>query len=172
MHVEISGDPGKAPKHAGQKKTYKAVSTASPASCRLWLCGLSASHHPPTSTLLAVSLFHNSCCLLLNPSSSLSVSLPLLRASFLFERLGQRTTVCFQFLRLTQQPRCGPVGVHLRARPRADRDEQKTLSDVNERLPHMTEFTCSSKVFVFSYKRVKSLISKLRRIQINRSVSR
>lgn len=27
MHVEISGDPSKAPKHAGQKKTYKAVST-------------------------------------------------------------------------------------------------------------------------------------------------
>lgn len=26
MHVEISSDPGKAPKHAGQKKTYKAVS--------------------------------------------------------------------------------------------------------------------------------------------------
>uniref|UniRef100_A0A3Q4GR85 Nucleolar protein 4-like b n=1 Tax=Neolamprologus brichardi TaxID=32507 RepID=A0A3Q4GR85_NEOBR len=25
MHVEISGDPGKAPKHAGQKKTYKAI---------------------------------------------------------------------------------------------------------------------------------------------------
>ncbi len=25
MHVEISADPGKAPKHAGQKKTYKAV---------------------------------------------------------------------------------------------------------------------------------------------------
>lgn len=29
MHVEISGDPGKAPKHAGQKKTYKAVSAVS-----------------------------------------------------------------------------------------------------------------------------------------------
>lgn len=26
MHVEINGDPHKAPKHAGQKKTYKAVS--------------------------------------------------------------------------------------------------------------------------------------------------
>ncbi|XP_010874029.1 nucleolar protein 4-like b isoform X1 [Esox lucius] len=25
MHVEISADPGKAPKHAGQKKTYKAI---------------------------------------------------------------------------------------------------------------------------------------------------
>ncbi|XP_041655756.1 nucleolar protein 4-like [Cheilinus undulatus] len=25
MHVEISSDPGKAPKHAGQKKTYKAI---------------------------------------------------------------------------------------------------------------------------------------------------
>ena len=25
MHVEISTDPSKAPKHAGQKKTYKAV---------------------------------------------------------------------------------------------------------------------------------------------------
>lgn len=25
MHVEISSDPAKAPKHAGQKKTYKAV---------------------------------------------------------------------------------------------------------------------------------------------------
>lgn len=37
MHVEISSDPGKAPKHAGQKKTYKAVSAALPASCPLWL---------------------------------------------------------------------------------------------------------------------------------------
>lgn len=27
MHVEIGGDPRKAPKHAGQKKTYKAVSS-------------------------------------------------------------------------------------------------------------------------------------------------
>lgn len=26
MHVEIGADPGRAPKHAGQKKTYKAVS--------------------------------------------------------------------------------------------------------------------------------------------------
>ncbi|XP_034447055.1 nucleolar protein 4-like isoform X2 [Hippoglossus hippoglossus] len=25
MHVEVSSDPGKAPKHAGQKKTYKAI---------------------------------------------------------------------------------------------------------------------------------------------------
>ncbi|KAF0036023.1 hypothetical protein F2P81_011335 [Scophthalmus maximus] len=25
MHVEISSDPGKSPKHAGQKKTYKAI---------------------------------------------------------------------------------------------------------------------------------------------------
>lgn len=25
MHVETGSDPGKAPKHAGQKKTYKAV---------------------------------------------------------------------------------------------------------------------------------------------------
>ncbi|CAB1436201.1 unnamed protein product [Pleuronectes platessa] len=25
MHVEISSDPAKAPKHAGQKKTYKAI---------------------------------------------------------------------------------------------------------------------------------------------------
>ncbi|XP_029690234.1 nucleolar protein 4-like isoform X2 [Takifugu rubripes] len=25
MHVEVGGDPGKAPKHAGQKKTYKAI---------------------------------------------------------------------------------------------------------------------------------------------------
>lgn len=32
MHVEISADPGKAPKHAGQKKTYKAVSILE------WLC--------------------------------------------------------------------------------------------------------------------------------------
>lgn len=30
MHVEISTDPGKAPKHAGQKKTYKAVRKVSP----------------------------------------------------------------------------------------------------------------------------------------------
>ncbi len=28
MHVEISSDPAKAPKHAGQKKTYKAVRKA------------------------------------------------------------------------------------------------------------------------------------------------
>lgn len=63
---------------------------------------------------------------------------------------------------LTQQPRCGPAGVHLRARSRADQDEQKTLSDVNERLPHMAEFPRSSEVFVFGYKRVKSLILKLR----------
>lgn len=28
MHVEVGGDPGKVPKHAGQKKTYKAVSTS------------------------------------------------------------------------------------------------------------------------------------------------
>lgn len=27
MHVEIGGDTRKAPKHAGQKKTYKAVSS-------------------------------------------------------------------------------------------------------------------------------------------------
>lgn len=26
MHVEMGADPGRAPKHAGQKKTYKAVS--------------------------------------------------------------------------------------------------------------------------------------------------
>lgn len=26
MHVEIAADSGKAPRHAGQKKTYKAVS--------------------------------------------------------------------------------------------------------------------------------------------------
>lgn len=25
MHVEMGADPGRAPKHAGQKKTYKAV---------------------------------------------------------------------------------------------------------------------------------------------------
>uniref|UniRef100_A0A3Q0RHC9 Nucleolar protein 4-like b n=1 Tax=Amphilophus citrinellus TaxID=61819 RepID=A0A3Q0RHC9_AMPCI len=25
MHVEVSSDPGKVPKHAGQKKTYKAI---------------------------------------------------------------------------------------------------------------------------------------------------
>jgi hypothetical protein len=37
MHVEISTDPGKAPKHAGQKKTYKAVKIHS----------LSLSHIPP-----------------------------------------------------------------------------------------------------------------------------
>lgn len=29
MHVETGGDPGKAPKHAGQKKTYKAVRSSS-----------------------------------------------------------------------------------------------------------------------------------------------
>lgn len=35
MHVEISTDPGKAPKHAGQKKTYKAVRRVPP-SC-FWI---------------------------------------------------------------------------------------------------------------------------------------
>ena len=35
MHVEISSDPSKTPKHAGQKKTYKAVS------CLLGLLSLS-----------------------------------------------------------------------------------------------------------------------------------
>lgn len=29
MHVEMGADPGRAPKHAGQKKTYKAVSKIS-----------------------------------------------------------------------------------------------------------------------------------------------
>lgn len=33
MHVEMGADPGRAPKHAGQKKTYKAVGE----SCMLWL---------------------------------------------------------------------------------------------------------------------------------------
>lgn len=28
MHVEMGADPGRAPKHAGQKKTYKAVSAS------------------------------------------------------------------------------------------------------------------------------------------------
>ena len=28
MHVEMGADPGRAPKHAGQKKTYKAVGAA------------------------------------------------------------------------------------------------------------------------------------------------
>lgn len=28
MHVEMGADPGRAPKHAGQKKTYKAVGTS------------------------------------------------------------------------------------------------------------------------------------------------
>lgn len=53
-------------------------------------------------------------------------------------------TVCFQFLTLTRQLRCGPVHVRLRART------------------HKAEFTHSSEVFVFGYKRVKSLILKLR----------
>lgn len=163
MHVEISGDPGKAPKHAGQKKTYKAVSTPLPASCPLRLSVVfpprTTLPPPPCSPFLSFTT-RAVCCLTRAP---LSLSL------FLFFGLhsslsvsGQRTTVCFQFLMLTQQPRCGPVGVLLRARSRADRDEQKTLSDVNERLPHMAEFTRSSEVFVFGYKRVKSLISKLR----------
>jgi hypothetical protein len=29
MHVDITSDPGKSPKHAGQKKTYRAVSSFS-----------------------------------------------------------------------------------------------------------------------------------------------
>lgn len=33
MHVEMGADPGRAPKHAGQKKTYKAVSQ----STRWWV---------------------------------------------------------------------------------------------------------------------------------------
>lgn len=37
MHVEISSDPAKAPKHAGQKKTYKAVGKAR-GFCLRWKC--------------------------------------------------------------------------------------------------------------------------------------
>lgn len=35
MHVEMGADPGRAPKHAGQKKTYKAVGESNhvPACC-------------------------------------------------------------------------------------------------------------------------------------------
>lgn len=53
MHVEIGADPGKAPKHAGQKKTYKAVSP--PRSSRqLTSCPLLLPV-PPTVPPLSVS---------------------------------------------------------------------------------------------------------------------
>ncbi|KAI9515534.1 hypothetical protein NQZ68_025039 [Dissostichus eleginoides] len=44
MHVEMGADPGRAPKHAGQKKTYKAVTIGGVASCRMrvFVCSCSA----------------------------------------------------------------------------------------------------------------------------------
>lgn len=39
MHVEISADPGKAPKHAGQKKTYKAVRMPLPFILHVYVSG-------------------------------------------------------------------------------------------------------------------------------------
>lgn len=38
MHVEMGADPGRAPKHAGQKKTYKAVSESCQSGFQLWCC--------------------------------------------------------------------------------------------------------------------------------------
>lgn len=54
MHVEMGADPGRAPKHAGQKKTYKAVSKV--CQVRVLLIHVNSVRVNPKATCLTLSV--------------------------------------------------------------------------------------------------------------------